>query len=210
MPGELVLKRREPKRRAVFLDRDGVINALVFHEDAGVIDSPMNEEQFKLLPRVPKAIRLLNEAGVLVIVVSNQPAVARGRYSMEMLERVEHKLENELAKAGARIDAAYYCVHHPTAPILKWRKKCTCRKPGIGMLKKASQRFSLSLQDCYMVGDNQSDIVAGQRAGCKTIFIGRCLCDTCPLQKGGRTNADFTARDLWSAVRMIREQEASA
>jgi histidinol-phosphate phosphatase family protein len=195
MPGELVLKRREPKRRAVFLDRDGVINALVFHEDAGVIDSPMNEEQFKLLPRVPKAIRLLNEAGVLVIIVSNQPAVARGRYSMEMLERVEHKLENELAKAGARIDAAYYCVHHPTAPILKWRKKCTCRKPGIGMLKKASQRFSF---------------VAGQRAGCKTIFIGRCLCDTCPLQKGGRTNADFTARDLWSAARMIREREVSA
>lgn len=205
-----MLKRRESKHRAVFLDRDGVINALVFHEDAGVTDSPMNERQFKLLPRVPQAIRLLNEAGFLVIVVSNQPAVARGRLSMETLNRVEHQLEVELARAGARIDAAYYCVHHPAAPILKWRKNCACRKPGIGMLKKASRRFSLSLQDCYMVGDNSSDIIAGQRAGCKTIFVGRRMCDRCPLEKGESTRPDFAARDLWNAARIIREQEACA
>jgi D-glycero-D-manno-heptose 1,7-bisphosphate phosphatase len=159
---------------------------------------------------VPQAIRLLNEAGFLVIVVSNQPAVARGRLSMEVLERVEHKLEAQLARAGARIDAAYYCVHHPAAPILKWRKKCACRKPGIGMLKKASRRFSLSLRDCYMVGDNNSDIVAGQRAGCKTIFVGSCMCDVCPLEKDESTRPDFTARDLWNAALIIREQEASA
>ena len=104
-------KRRESKRRAVFLDRDGVINALVYHEDAGVIDSPMNEKQLKMLPRVPKAIRLLNEKGFLVIVVSNQAAVARGRFSMEVIDKVEYEIKARLAKAGARIDAAYYCVH---------------------------------------------------------------------------------------------------
>jgi histidinol-phosphate phosphatase family protein len=204
------LKIRESKCRAVFLDRDGVINSLVFHEDAGVVDSPMNESQFKLLPRVPKAIRLLNEAGLFVIVVSNQPAVARGRLSLEMLERFEHKLDAKLARVGARIDGAYYCVHNSTARILKSRKNCTCRKPGIGMLKKASRRFSLPLHGCYMVGDNNTDIVAGQRAGCKTIFIGNRICDACPLEKAKNARPDFTARDLWDAVQIIRKQEAAA
>lgn len=204
------LKRTESERKAVFIDRDGVINALIFHEDAGVIDSPMNERQLKLLPRVSKAIRALNEAGFLVIVVSNQPAVARGRFSLEELNMLESKLEAKLARAGARIDAAYYCVHHPLAPILKFRKKCSCRKPRIGLLKRASRRFSLPLHGCFLVGDNQSDILAGKRAGCKTIFIGRRICDACSLDESNGTRPDFVARDLWGAVRIICEKEAQA
>ncbi len=193
-------------RRAVFLDRDGGVNALVDHSDAGVIDSPMSEAQFELLPRVPAAIRQLNKLGLLVIIVSNQPAVARRRLSRRVLKGMDRKLAALVAAAGARIDATYYCLHHPGAPDARLRKACACRKPGIGMLTSAAQRFGLSLKDCFLVGDNNSDIIAGSRAGCKTIFIGRCRCAPCRFVRQEDPLPDFIARDLWSAARIIREQ----
>ncbi len=195
-----------PLRKAVFLDRDGVINALVYHPGPDVIDSPFVESQFKLLPKVPQAIRRLHQLGYLVIVVSNQPGIAKGSFTRRDLQKVQRKLVAQIAEGGAWVDASYYCLHHPKARIKQFRKRCACRKPGIGMLKAAARRFRLSLKDCYMIGDNSTDIAAGRRAGCKTIFIGRRKCDLCRLADTPDTHSDFMARDLWRAVQIISEQ----
>lgn len=99
--------------KAVLLDRDGVINALVYHEDAGVIDGPFTTSQFKLLPRVPEAIRLLNELGLKVAIVSNQPGIAKGHLKLETLKTFERTMLDNVRDAGGRIDQIYYCLHHP-------------------------------------------------------------------------------------------------
>src|ERR1022692_2219265 len=100
------------KMKAVLLDRDGVINELVYHVDAGVIDAPFTASQFKLLPRVPEAIRLLNDLGMKVAVVSNQPGIAKGHLRLDTLKLCERAMLDSLAEAGARIDRIYYCLHH--------------------------------------------------------------------------------------------------
>lgn len=190
---------------AVFLDRDGVLNSLVYHREAGVIDSPFTASQFKLLPKVPEAIRELNRLGLRVIVVSNQPGIAKGHLTAEILRGFDRTLLAKVADAGGHIDAIYYCLHHPSAAVKQLRKRCACRKPGIGMLKAAARRFDLSLSDCFMVGDGLPDIAAGLRAGCKTIFIGRWKCEICQhLHDPDRDRPHFVAKDLWAAVRIIR------
>src|SRR5215469_1761635 len=99
--------------KAVLLDRDGVINRLVYHHDAGVIDSPFTLSQFELFPGVPQAIRQFNDLGLGVAVVSNQPGIAKGYLTAELLESFREKLLAEVAGAGGKIDAIYYCLHHP-------------------------------------------------------------------------------------------------
>src|SRR5258708_30899440 len=103
--------------KAVLLGRDGVINALVYHEDAGVIDAPFTRSQFKLLPRVPKAIRLLNDLGLSVAIVSNQPGIAKGHLKPEILKAFERMMLSQIRVAGGRIDGTYYCLHHPEAKV---------------------------------------------------------------------------------------------
>src|SRR6266852_2622940 len=165
--------------KAVLLDRDGVINALVYHEDAGVIDSPFRASQFKLLPRVPEAIRLLNDMGLKVAVVSNQPGIAKGQLKPATLKAFECTMLSGIHTAGGHINRIYYCLHHPEARVLKLRQRCHCRKPEIGLLEQAAEDLRVSLLECYMIGDGIPDLLAGARAGCRTIFIGRWKCETC-------------------------------
>src|SRR6266481_10109029 len=165
--------------KAVLMDRDGVINSLVYHEDAGVIDAPFTTSQFKLLPRVPEAIRMLNDMGLKTAIVSNQPGIAKGHLKPEMLKAFERTMLSQIRVAGARIDGIYYCLHHPEAKVPKLRQRCRCRKPEIGLLEQAAADLSVSLDECYMVGDGIPDLLAGSRAGCRTIFIGRWKCEMC-------------------------------
>src|SRR5260370_27563405 len=101
--------------KAVLLDRDGVINAVVYHEDAGVIDAPFKRSQFKLLPRVPEAIRLLNDMGLKAAIVSNQPGIAKGHLKPAMLKAFERRMLSEIHSGGGHIDRIFYCLHHPKA-----------------------------------------------------------------------------------------------
>lgn len=190
--------------RAVFLDRDGVINSLIYHKDFGVIDSPGTLAQFCVLPRVPQAIRRMNDLGLAVVVVSNQPGIAKGHFSSALLEKFDQKLQAALKPTGARIDATYYCLHHPDAVVSKLRKRCRCRKPGIGMLIQASRDLGLSLVESYMVGDGLTDIEAGHRAGCRTIFIGRWKCENCQFIEPPNLRPTFVARNLWEAANLIQ------
>jgi len=189
--------------RAVFLDRDGVINRLVYHRDAGIVDSPFKVEQFELLPRVPKAIRLLNSLGLPVVVVSNQPGIAKKHFDESTLHKFDKKLKAAIAAAGAHIDATYYCLHHPDAVVKSLRKRCNCRKPGIGMLRQAARDWGIALDDSYMVGDGLTDIEAGSRAGCRTVFVGRWKCEHCHFIEPRCLRPSLIAKDLYEAAQLI-------
>jgi D-glycero-D-manno-heptose 1,7-bisphosphate phosphatase len=194
------------KRPAVFLDRDGVINPLIYHRDAGIVDSPFTLAQFQVERGVPEAIRLLNDLGFAVVVVSNQPGVAKAHFGRDLLPRQEAKLRASLAPFGARIDAFYYCLHHPEAVVKSLRKRCACRKPAPGMLRKAAKELGLSLAESYMIGDGLTDIEAGYRAGCRTVFVGRWKCEHCQFIRPRRLRPKFVAKNLRQAARLLRAQ----
>ena len=190
--------------QAVFLDRDGVINEEV--------DLLHREDQLALIPGAAEAIRRLNDAGILVIVVTNQPAVARNLCTEADVRRIHARLADMLREAArARLDAIYYCPHHPEKHHADgnpaYRIDCECRKPGIGMLEQARLAFGLDYARCFMVGDTTRDIRTGRNAGCRTILVrtgyaGRDgKCDVQP---------DFVADDLAAAVGVIIEAHRAA
>jgi len=192
--------------KAVLLDRDGVINSLVYHEDAGVIDAPFTTSQFKLLPRVPEAIRLLNDMGLKTAIVSNQPGIAKGHLRPGTLKIFENMMLSSIREAGGRIDQVYYCLHHPEAKAPELRQSCRCRKPEIGLLEQAARDLHSSLDECYMIGDGIPDLQAGLRAGCRTIFIGRWKCEICQFTNGNDLRPHFVANDLWEACQLIQSE----
>jgi D-glycero-D-manno-heptose 1,7-bisphosphate phosphatase len=196
--------------KAVLLDRDGVINALVYHEDAGVIDAPFKRSQFKLLPRVPEAIRLLNDMGLKTAIVSNQPGIAKGHLKPAMLKAFESRMLSEIRSEGGHIDRIFYCLHHPKAKKPDLRQTCRCRKPEIGLLEQAARELQVSLLECYMIGDGIPDLLAGVRAGCRTIFIGRWKCEICQFAEGPDVRPPLVAKNLWEACQLIRSEVAAA
>ena len=191
--------------KAILLDRDGVINALVYHQDAGIIDAPFTASQFKLLPRVPQAIRLLNDLGFKIAIVSNQPGIAKGHLTVEALKLFESTMLSGIRDAGGTIDQIYYCLHHPEAQVAELRQNCQCRKPGIAMLEQASQALHATLDQCYMIGDGIPDLQAGIRAGCRTIFIGRWKCEICQFTEND-VRPHLVAKDLWEACQLIQAE----
>jgi len=151
-------------KKAVFLDRDGVITEDPPHYAHRV-------DQVQIIPGSAEAIRLLNQRGYLVIVVSNQSGVAKGYYLEHDISLFNEEMKRKLSLENAHIDAIYYCPHHPEGIIKEFRKACTCRKPQPGMLIQAAEQHRVKLTDSFMVGDKFSDIVAGNSVGCRTIFV---------------------------------------
>ena len=176
-------------RRAIFLDRDGTINREVTH-----LKYP---EQLELLPEAGTAIRKLNRSGVLVVVVTNQAVIARGDVTFEELARIHSHLESMLGHEGAYIDALYFCPHHPAKGFLgevaDLKIACNCRKPEPGLIEKACKDLSIGRGDSWMVGDTTTDIVAGRRAGVRTMMLrtGHAGSDY-----KYAVRADYTAPDL--------------
>ncbi len=144
---------------AVFLDRDGVIN-----EEDGIIRSV---EQLRLVPGSGEAIARLNRAGLPVIVITNQPVVARGWCTEEELGALHDHLRGLLQGHGASVDAIYYCPHHENANDPAYRMICECRKPRPGLILQAARERSLDLTSCVMIGDRSVDIEAAHAAGTK-------------------------------------------
>lgn len=154
------------KRKAIFLDRDGVINKEV--------DQLSKIEDFKIYNFVAEAIKKINKSDYLTIVITNQPMIAKGFMSEIDIDRVHKKLETELGLKGAKIDAIYYCPHHPERGFLgevsELKIKCDCRKPKIGLIKKALRDFNLDLRKCFFIGDSSIDAKTAENAHIK--FIG--------------------------------------
>ena len=149
--------------RAVFIDRDGTLS-----EEVGYINHP---ERFRLFPYAGEAIRHLNENGWLAIVTTNQAGVARGYFSEEMIETVHKGMKDRLAIDGARLDAIYYCAHHPSVGEPPYRFDCDCRKPKPGLITRAATDFDVDLKNSWMVGDRYSDIQMARNAGVKSAFV---------------------------------------
>ncbi len=145
------------RRRAVLLDRDGVLNL-----DAGYTHRP---EDFRFVPGAPEAVAWLNHAGWLAIVVTNQSGIGRGYYSEAEFHEFTRWIEAALAGHGARLDATYYCPHHPSEAKGAYCIRCGCRKPAPGMLRAALADFGLDARDCVMVGDRPSDLEAAAACG---------------------------------------------
>ena len=194
------------KNKAVFLDRDGVINEVIYHKEMGIVDSPSSVEQFKLLPDVGKAINKFHELGFTAIIVSNQPGMAKNHYDIGVFEKIKEKMHNELLKDEAKLDAEYYCLHHPEAKIEEYHVICDCRKPKPGMILQAIKENDIELSESWMIGDGISDIQAGQSAGCKTILIGRVKCDLCKLLEAEGAKPDFIAPNLYMASLIIEKE----
>lgn len=138
-------------------------------KDVHLLSDPAGIE---VLDTVPGALTRLRAAGFLLIVVSNQPIVARGLLDESGVEALHREVERRLVEAGApRPDGFYLCPHHPKATLETYRKDCECRKPRPGMLLKAAADHRLSLDASFMVGDRITDIVAGRRAGARTVMV---------------------------------------
>jgi len=144
--------------KAVFLDRDGVIN---LKRD----DYVKSMEEFVILKDVPKAIRLLNENNYLVIIITNQSVVNRGLLTDEELSRIHDFMKNELDKDGAHIDGIYYCPHRPD-------ENCSCRKPGIELVERAVKEYSISTKSSWFIGDSETDMLAARKMGLQGIKTG--------------------------------------
>jgi len=147
----------------VFLDRDGVIVRQIDHLNRA--------EDLELIDGAGEAIARLNAVGIPVIVVTNQAGVAKGYLTIADLEEIHAGLYSELSKHGAHLDALYYCPHHPQATVTEYLKDCPCRKPGTGMLERARDEQGIDPALSYLVGDSTRDILAGKRAGCRTILV---------------------------------------
>ena len=148
---------------AVFLDRDGTIT-----EEMGYIN---HLDRVQVYPWAAEAIRKLNRAERPVIVVTNQSGVARGVFTEDLLHQVHRKVAFELAAQKAKLDAIYYCPHHPNGPLEAYRVKCQCRKPATGMVMDAARRFQIDLSSSYVVGDSYRDMQLGFNAGARTILV---------------------------------------
>ena len=192
--------------KAVFLDRDGVINELIYHREQGIIDSPFTAEQLSIFPGAGEAVRNLNETDYMVILVSNQPGIAKGSLTGATFEEIRNKMQATLAAAQAGLDGEYYCYHHPEAKIEKYRVICECRKPKPGLLLQAARDMGIDLSQSWMIGDGLTDIQAGKRAGCRTILIGRMKCELCAMMDEQDCRPDFIASDLQEAVKYILEK----
>jgi D-glycero-D-manno-heptose 1,7-bisphosphate phosphatase len=154
----------EHRRRAVFLDRDGVLI-----EERGLLVRP---DQIRVLENAPAALARLREAGFLLVVATNQAVVARGLATESDVDRIHAEMSRLLQRGGApALDAIYFCPHHPHADLPAYRVVCDCRKPRPGMLLEAAREHDILLDSSFMIGDRLSDVVAGARAGCRTVLL---------------------------------------
>lgn len=191
---------------AVFLDRDGTIN-----EDVGLVSRP---EQLRLIAGVGEALRQLHSAGALLVLVTNQPVVARAIVDEAGLAAIHERLQALLAAEGVRLDGIFYCphhpeTHHPEAADPRYRRECNCRKPKPGMLLDAAGRLGIDLASSYMVGDSTRDIGAARAAGCSAVLVKTGCGGTdsiCPDAKADAEVADISAAAKWILARRPANQ----
>lgn len=157
--------------RAAFLDRDGVLNEGEPDPESGLLESPLHADQVRLLPGVGPALRELAAAGYLLVGVSNQPAAAKGKVSLEDLVATQDRVLDLLAAEGVRFDDFKLCLHHPQGIVEGLRGPCECRKPAPGMLFGAAAELSIDLANSWMIGDTDADIGAGRNAGTRTVLV---------------------------------------
>ena len=188
-------------RRAVFIDRDGTIS-----EEVGYVNHP---SRYRVFPYAAEAVKLLNDAGWLAVLVTNQAGVARGYFAEEMVGAVHDRLARELERGGARLDAVYYCPHHPTVGAPPYRQTCDCRKPRPVLIRRAADDLRIDTAASWMVGDRYGDVELARNAGLRSAFVlsGYGLGEWEHQRQHWSHQPDLVADDLLAAVREILRRE---
>ena len=191
-------------KKAVFLDRDGTVN-----EEVGYMT---DLAKLRLIKGAGAAIRRLNETGYTVVLVTNQSGVARGYFPESLVHEANDRLDEMLRSDGARIDAVYYCPHHPTAGSSNLTRDCDCRKPRTGLIDRAVKDLGIDIRHSYMVGDKWSDVDLGHRAGMRSILVQSGFAADDPGNKRAAQvqEPDFLAHSLAEAADWIISCEVSA
>jgi D-glycero-D-manno-heptose 1,7-bisphosphate phosphatase len=190
-------------RKAVFLDRDGVLNELVPDRVSGMPESPLVAQDVRLVSGAAAGALALAEAGFALVCVSNQPAAAKGILSIEQLTAVHERVLALLELEGVRLDGSSLCLHHPHGVVPELSLACDCRKPAPGMLVRAAAELGLDLGESWIVGDTDADMRAGRAAGCRTLLI---ECSGSAHKRTSSTSPDLRAPDLaGGAERLLRQ-----
>jgi D-glycero-D-manno-heptose 1,7-bisphosphate phosphatase len=161
-------------KRALFVDRDGVLNAMVYDADHGLLDSPRRPEQVRMIPGAGRFLAAARAAGWLTVVVTNQPGIAKGTLTVAELEAVHTELRRQVEAEGAGWDDLYYSPYHPKpgpGGRPEYTRASDCRKPGPGMLLAAAEKHGIDCAASWMIGDGTVDVQAGRAAGCRTILV---------------------------------------
>jgi D-glycero-D-manno-heptose 1,7-bisphosphate phosphatase len=192
------------KRRAVFIDRDGTIS-----EEVGYVNHP---SRYRVFPFAAEAIKLLNESGWLAVLVTNQAGVARGYFKEDVIVAVHAILNQELERDGARLDAVYYCPHHPSVGEPPYRADCDCRKPKPGLITRAAAEHDIDLAHSWMIGDRYGDVELARNAGISSALVltgyGRGEFEY--QRDSWRSEPDLIADNLLEAVREILRRDGAA
>ena len=183
--------------KAIFLDRDGVINCLVKNQTTGVYEPPHREEDLDLYPWTLESLKIALEGGFSLFLVSNQPDYAKGKCRLEDLISVHNKLDRIFKENKIIFREYYYCYHHPAGIIAGYSGECECRKPKPFFLKKAEKSYSIDMGKSWMIGDREADIICGRNGGTGTVFV------KSEENTGFSSAADFNAGNLLDAVKLI-------
>ena len=194
--------------RAVLLDRDGIIDEMVYYPDPGIVDSPFTPRQFVLVEGIGEALKAMKSAGYKLVLVSNQPSVAKKHLTMAAFKKIQAKMRRLLASEGVELDAEYYCFHHPQAKLTAYRVDCACRKPKPGMLLDAARDLGLDLARSVMVGDGLFDVLAGSRAGCRTILVANLNGTLSAKMDELDAHPDWVARNVAEAADIVKNMAA--
>ena len=191
------------RRPALFIDRDGTLS-----EEVGYVNHP---SRFRVFPYSAEAIKLLHDNGWLAIVVTNQAGVARGYFAEEIITQVHERLRADLEKSGAKLDAIYYCAHHPSVGEPPYRLDCDCRKPKPGLIERAAADFPIDLERSWRVGDRYGDIELARNAGLHAAFVlsgyGRGEWE---YQRGAwKFEPEVVGETLLDVARMVIERDAA-
>lgn len=188
-------------KKALFLDRDGVICHMVKYLDG--FDSPQQVKDVILIQGIENIIKYAQSKGLFVIEISNQPSVAKGKQTPQKSAAIETKVHNLLSQVNVKIDSTYICPHHPQGVIPKLTIECDCRKPKPGLLHKAADKFNIDLSKSLFLGDNASDVEAAKAAGCKSIVFIHNEDELWKLQKAKDAQADYKIKNLYELIRII-------
>lgn len=191
--------------RAAFVDRDGVINELVRDPASGLPESPLEVRAVRLIDGAALGLRVLAEAGFLLVGVSNQPAAAKGTVTRERIAAVQQRVLELLAAEEVRFAGFRLCLHHPDGVIPELTRSCDCRKPAPGMLLDAAAELSIELRRSWMIGDTDADVQAGRAAGCRTVLVEN---PASAHKRVGAVVADLRAENLRAAAGAILRCEA--
>ena len=196
------------KHKAVFFDRDGVINELCFNDDTEQLDSPFRREDFQYKQGAVDAMLAFQKRGYSIFIVTNQPAAAKGKVSLSVLYDLNTWMVQDLESRGIMLESVNMCPHHPEgSPKSEARfliRRCDCRKPEPGLITDLLQAYNIDVSRSYMVGDSYTDMIAGKKAGLRTVLVGELKCDMCHRLREYRP--DYVIRDIGELEKTVGGQ----